>query len=178
MKRSYCTSLLLLVLGCNVGEEVERSAVAAPPPAVVLTAALESLGLDDRLELLDRELAAGEARGEVDNHAIARFFRAEAITDRLLESNLPYSWLTEGYGLESRIRQIQSLADRIVAQIRRGSSEEGIMADVAALRRQVADLRSAMRGGGGDAPPSLEELLAGVAADSVRAVEGGGGTGE
>lgn len=178
MKRVSGLGLVLLAVGCHRGEEVQRSAVAAPPPAVVLTSALEPLGLEERLALLDRELAEGEARDEIDDHAIARFFRAEAITDRLLESNVPYAWLAEGYDLESRLRQIQSLADRVVAQIRRGAAEEGIMADVAVLRRQVADLRRALGEGGGEAPPSLDALLAGVRADSIRAVVTEGATGE
>jgi len=178
MKRVGWSILVLLAVGCHRGEEVQRSAVAAPPPAVVLTSALESLGLEERLALLDRELAEGEARGEVDEHAIARFFRAEAITDRLLESNVPYPWLAEGYDLESRLRQIQSLADRVIAQIRRGATEEEILADVAGLRRQVAALRRAMGEGGGEAPPSLDALLAGVQADSIRAVVTEGATGE
>lgn len=178
MKRLSILGLVLLASGCHRGEEVERSAVAAPPPAAVLTSALEPLGLDERLALLDRELAAGEARGEIDDHAIARFFRAEAITDRLLESHIPYAWLAEGYGLESRLRQIQSLADRIVAQIRRGSAEEGIMADAGALRRQVADLRRSLEEQGRDAPPSLDALLANVRADSIRAVVNEGASGE
>lgn len=178
MKKMSWLGLILLAVGCHRGEEVERSAVAAPPPAAVLTSALESLGLDDRLALLDRELAAGEARGEIDDHAIARFFRAEAITDRLLESNIPYAWLAEGYDLESRLRQIQSLADRIVAQIRRGSAAEGILADVGVLRRQVADLRRGLDEPGRDAPTSLDALLANVSADSIRAVVNEGASGE
>jgi hypothetical protein len=171
-------SIFLLAAGCDRGEVFERSQVAAPPPAVVLTSALGSLSLVEKLTLLDRELAAGAARSELDDHAIARYFRAEAITDRLLESKMPYPWLAEGYDLEARIRQIQSLADRVVAQIRRGSSESGIEEDVVQLRRQIADLRLALEEPGSEAPPTLDLLLAGVRADSIRALVSEGASGE
>ncbi len=178
MSRLGLILILLLVVGCGRDAGVESAAVAAPPPAAVLTSALESLSLHEKLALLDQELAAGVALGEVGEDAIARFFRAEAITDRLLESKMPYSWLAEGYDPEARLRQIQSLADRVVAQIRRGSPESGILEDAAQLRRQVADLRSALSQPGGEAPPTLDALLASVRADSIRAVVSEGAAGE
>lgn len=168
--------LVILVAGCGRGEMSES--VAAPPPAAMLTAALGSLSLDQKLSLLDQELIAGLERGKIDDHAIARYFRAEAITDRLLESTRSTTWLAEGYDLEARLRQIQSLADRIVSQIRRGSPESGTLADVGLLRRQVADLRSALATSPGEAPPSLDALLASVRADSIRALVSEGATGE
>jgi hypothetical protein len=167
-----------LVAGCGRGDDVTVAAVGAPPPAVVLTSALGPLSLYEKLLLLDQELAAGAAGDEIDEAAIARYFRAEAITDRLLESRKPFSWLAEGYELEARIRQIQSLADRVVAQIRRGSPADGIREDVVVLRRQVAELRSSLSVQGGDAPPTLDALLAGVRADSIRALVSEGGVGE
>jgi hypothetical protein len=178
MKRLTLVLVFLLVAGCGRGEDVGVAAVAAPPPAVVLTSALGQLSLPEKLVLLDQELVAGTAKGEMDDHAIASLFRAEAITDRLMESRAPFPWLAEGYDLEARVRQIQSLADRVVAQIRRGSPDEGILADAVLLRRQVADLRSALSEHGGDAPPTLDALLATVRADSIRAVVSEGAVGE
>lgn len=178
MKRGYLILVCLGAVGCNRAADVEVAAVGAPPPAVVLTSALGPLSLHDKLYLLERELAAGAARGKVDDEAIARYFRAEAITDRLLASDAPYRWLAMGYDVEARIRQIQSLADRVVAQLRRGAPEAGIQEDVAELRRQVADLQGALAEPGGAAPPSLDALLASVRADSIRALVSEGAVGE
>jgi hypothetical protein len=178
MKRGYLILVCLGAVGCNRAADVEVAAVGAPPPAVVLTSALGPLSLHDKLYLLERELAAGAARGKVDDEAIARYFRAEAITDRLLASDAPYRWLALGYDVEARIRQIQSLADRVVAQLRRGAPEAGIQEDVAELRRQVADLQGALAEPGGAAPPSLDALLASVRADSIRALVSEGAVGE
>lgn len=170
--------VVLLVASCGQGGEFERSAVAPPPPAVVLTAALEPLSLDEKLALLEEELTASSAGDEIDDQAIARLFRAEAITDRLLESRLPFAWLAEGYDLEARIRQIQSLADRVIALVRRGADESEILEEVASLRRQVTELREALRHPGSEAPPTLDALLAQVSVDSIRAVVNEGAEGE
>jgi hypothetical protein len=178
MNRIYLVPVFLLAVGCGGNDIGGGTTVAAPPAAAVLTAALGSLSLQEKLKLLDWELAAGQDRGKVDDQAIARFFRAEAVTDRLLESTPSYSWLAEGYDLEARLRQIQSLADRVVAQIRRGSSESEVLADVASLRRQVADLQRSLTVPGVEAPPSLDLLLAAVRADSIRALVTEGATGE
>lgn len=153
---------------CGQGGEFERSVVAPPPPAVMLTSALESLSLDQKLELLEEELEVGASYGTMSDEAIGHLFRAEAITDRLLESRLPYKWLAEGYDLEARVRQIQSKADLMVALIRRGADESDILAEVSDLRRQVAALRAALREPGGDPPLPLEVLLRSVPADSLR----------
>lgn len=165
-------------VACGRSDEVEVAAIGAPPPAVVLTSALGPLTLHDKLFLLDQELAAGAARARVDDEAISRFYRAEAITDRLLVSDAPFRWLAEGYDVDAKIRRIQSLADRIVAQVRRGAPESGILEDVAALRRLVNELQGALSVPGGAAPPTLDALLASVRADSIRAVVGEGAVGE
>lgn len=178
MRGIRSVALVLLLASCGRSGEFERSAVAPPPPAVVLTASLGPLSLDEKLALLEEELAAGEEGDAFDDQAIARLFRAEAITDRLLESRLPFAWLSEGYDLEARIRQIQSLADRLVAMVMRGTDQEEFRAEMATLRRQVAELRLALRQPGGEAPPSLDELLASVMTDSIRAQVSEGETGE
>jgi hypothetical protein len=178
MKRRYLLLVCLGVTACARSDEVEVAAVGAPPPAVVLTSALGPLSMHEKLFLLEQELAAGTARGKVDDEAIARFYRAEAITDRLLASDVPFRWLAEGYDVDARIRRIQTLADRVVAQVRRGAADDGILEDVVELRSQVAELRVALGVPGGDAPPTLDALLAGVQADSVSAVVSEGAVGE
>lgn len=179
MSRKYLVLVCLCAVGCaRGGDEVKVAAVGAPPPAVVLTSALGPLSLNEKLILLEQELAAGAAQEKVNEEAIVRFFRAEAITDRLLASEEPFRWLAEGYDLEARIRQIQSLADRVVAQVRRGAADDGILEDVAVLLRQVKELRSSLSVPGGAAPPTLEALLSSVPADSIRAVVSEGAVGE
>ncbi|MGQ0560921.1 MAG: hypothetical protein ACT443_03495 [Gemmatimonadota bacterium] len=161
--------LIVLVIagaaGCRQNPEETAVSQPAPPPAAAL--ARQNLPLDRSLQELERELskAIGAGMGEA---AEAPLLRAEAITDRLLESEMPFEWLkTNAYSLDSYIRQIQALADRIVAQMRSGLDPVTIDAEVRALRHKVIAVRRALARGGGDAPPSLDSLLAGHPADSI-----------
>jgi hypothetical protein len=147
-----------VIAGCGgtdlIEDSPERGAQLAPmgPP--------RQMTLDENLALVEQELVwilehglAGEGR--------ERAYRAESLTDRLLESRPPFQWLSNGYYMEARLRQVQSMADRIVARLRRGEPDTQIMQDVRALHQQVTGLQAAVReGGGGDAPPPLDVLLA------------------
>jgi hypothetical protein len=94
-------------------------------------------------------------------------YRAEAITDRLLDSRLPFEWLTaERYSVDARLRQIQALADRVTAQLRTRAPRESALEDARALRGDVQRLQAELAEGGGAAPTPLEQLLS--AADTVR----------
>src|SRR5690606_13338887 len=102
-----------------------------------------------------------------DDYARTRIYRAEAITDRILETELPFAWLQASYSVEAWLRQLQAMADRIVAQIRRSESEERILGDVARLRESVMVLRTEISREGGPMPPPLDSLLAWYEVDSM-----------
>jgi hypothetical protein len=146
---------------CNRGGAADTaSAEATAPPAAAVTS-VAGMPLDSALVLLSNELDAAIAN-RLDNTGFERFQRAEALTDRLLETRYPFAWLkSESYSLESKLRQIQALADRILAEQRSGLDADSVLVDVRLAREEVAELRDALRRGGERAPPPLEKLLAG-----------------
>jgi hypothetical protein len=104
---------------------------------------------------LDTALAAG-----VDGAGIERLYRAEEISNRLLESHLPFAWLEdENYSVDARLRQIQSVADRVVARIRSSGRQEELTADVESLRAEIRTLRAGLARGGTAAPIPIERIL-------------------
>lgn len=148
----------LALLGCDPRGEPRMSA-PPPPPSAVIAPSQSSLSLPDKLRLLKRELDIA-LNTERHEEAAARLFRAEAITDALLESGPPFEWLDSDYAVEARLRQLQALADRVVAQLRRGVPNETLRVDVELLRQNTARLEAALRNGGGrTAPPPLDSLL-------------------
>lgn len=155
---------LLLVSGlcalpaaaCGRDPGDERLNRAEPPPAAAMLAPRqEGEDLDQQLARLRAELDAGMA-GDPE-----RLLQAEAITDGLMEARRPFDWLGTAYDLEARLRQLQAMADRVVAQLRRGATLDDVEEDVEAMRASADDLRTQMaRAGGGPAPPPLDSLLA------------------
>lgn len=158
-------SIVVLAAGCRRNPEEDPVSEPAPPPAAALAG--RGQGLDASLQLLEKELSAALGAG-LDDGGVNRILTAEAITDRLLEAELPFTWLTSSsYSVESHVRQIQALADRVVAEMRSGVDEPTVMRDATELRRKVISLRTALRQGGGNAPASLDSLLARYANDST-----------
>lgn len=161
MKRTFLVIFLSLGgAGCWASPEDAAVGAEAPPPAAALTEIGSTTPLDEGLALLEAELDS-VLRGELaDAERNARLLRAEAITDRLLETRLPFEWIdAANYSLAARLRQIQALGDRVIAQLRSGAPGDSLIADIANLRGDVAGLRAAIAEGGTRAPPSLEQLL-------------------
>jgi hypothetical protein len=157
--------LLTTLAGCRRNPEESAVSQPAPPPAAAL--ARRTITLDNSLQELEKELSTALGTG-LDGSGSGHILRAEAITDRLLEAQLPFTWLAAGpYHLESKVRQIQALADRVVAEMRGGTDRTTLTREVTALRKSVIDLRRAMASGGGRPPPSLDSLLARHPADST-----------
>ncbi|NIP77977.1 MAG: hypothetical protein GWM90_01745, partial [Gemmatimonadetes bacterium] len=77
---------------------------------------METETLADQLHELSGELSRATA-GEADG-----VLTAEAISDRLIHAERPVDWLASGYDVEARLRQLQAMADRVVARLRRGAS--------------------------------------------------------
>ena len=169
MRRILTIPLVLSLAGCG-GGEAERVPREAPPAAAVIAPGQEAALLTDQLADLEAELELALAGSP------ERLLPAEAITDRLLHARRPFDWLATGYDVEARLRQIQSLADRVVARLRRGAPLEEVDTDIQVLLASARDLREQLgRGGGGPAPPTLDSLLAqdplrDVSAPSLRGV--------
>jgi hypothetical protein len=142
--------------------------------AAVMADVRPGMPLDQMLQMLDEHLVAA-MEGRMEGDAVLYFRRAEAITDRLLEARQPFEWIPDAqYSLESRLRQVQSSADRIMAQLETGAPRDTMLIDLRALRTEVLHLRELVSRGGTAAPPPLERLLR--AADTMRrAVPTGGG---
>ncbi len=171
MKRTalgiYTLLPLAVAVACQPNPEEDRMSEPPPPPATLIAPIRENMSLTEKLDRLQAELDAALARGGIDAYARSRIYRAEAITDRILESEPPFAWLQASYGVEAWLRQLQSMADRIVAQIRRNEPEERIMEDVARLRESVMALRTELAKPGGPMPPPLDTLLATFEVDSM-----------
>lgn len=167
-------SVLILVLGlgaCRRNPEDNATSLPAPPPAAALAARGRSL--DASLLELEKELSSALGSG-MDDDGKGHIMLAEAITDRLLETRMPFLWLkATSYSLESYVRQIQALADRVVAEMRSGVDKGAVARDVTELRHRVISLRTALRAGGSKMPVSLDSLLAGTPADTVLPTDAG-----
>lgn len=150
-------AFLLPLVGC--WDKDDELSGPAPPPAALIAPVRESMSLDERLAVLQGELSAA-IDGELQDDAVTRVVRAEAITDRLLETDIPLKLIDEGYFVESRLRQIQASADRILAQMRRGERRSEVLAEVKSLHEDVVGLRAALRRSPGRVPPTpLDSLL-------------------
>ncbi|HEX6307227.1 MAG TPA: hypothetical protein VFZ69_03505 [Longimicrobiales bacterium] len=160
-------SIALLLFTCMLaGCGPSRPADDSPQATyAVLAQVRPGTPLEEMLEMLDRHLVNAMA-GEMEGDALTEFNRAEAITDRLLEARMPFEWIpAEQYSLESRLRQIQSSADRVMAQVRVRVPRTQMLQDLRLLRTDVARLRQIVAAGGTAAPTAVERLLAGDTAE-------------
>jgi hypothetical protein len=158
--------LSVCLLGCSRGNPEEVAVSAPPPPSAAVLAPGTGATLDARLAQLENELNSAIAHPNDDFSN--KLIRAEAITDRLLETKLPFAWIrTSSYGVEPMVRQIQALADRVLAEMRSGMPTDSVMPDVRMLQDRVKRLRAGLRTAGSAAPPSLDQLLAAYAADTL-----------
>ncbi len=153
---------LIAAAGCGRAADPGRVEEAGEP---LLPARLEDALL--RMEsMLDTARAAG-----LDAGGVERLYRVEEISDRLLETETPWAWLKdEDYSVEARLRQIQSIADRIIARVRGNGRREDLDTDVSALQDRVRELREALAPGGRDAPVPIERILATL--DSAKRQDG------
>jgi hypothetical protein len=156
----------LLPAACGRQPDDETAADLAPPAAAELVPMQDNVPLDEKLARMDEELVVA-LRNDLRDDGVMSLYRAEAISDRLLETPPPFTWMKTSYLTEARLRQIQSLADRVIAQMRRQVDPALLRADVHQLRHEIGTLRSQMAAGGSTRPPSLDSLLAGYAADTL-----------
>jgi len=154
--------LLPLAAACSPPAPDQTS---GQPNAVVLPDLRPGTPLEQMLLHLDQALVRAIA-GSMDGPATEHFLRAEAITDRLLEARQPFEWIAnDQYSVQARLRQIQSGADRVMAQYQTAAPRDSMLHDLRILRADVLRLRQAISRGGGRAPVPLDQLLA---ADSIR----------
>jgi hypothetical protein len=172
MRKRLLILAAAMLPACERGNSADP-ALSGPTPAAAMVRLNGGLALDEALALIESELDL-TLKGE--GNARARIERAEAVTDRLVETQLPFAWISSrSYGVEPMLRQIQVLADRIVAQQRNGKHPDAIRRDVIDLLELVRGLRAGLREGGGPHPPSLDSLLARYAADTLAKAGPGGG---
>ncbi len=157
----------LLASACRP-RNLEDSAGAAPepPPAAAIATAADTIPLTQQLQRLE-EVTRSALQDEGQDAMRVHILQAEALTDRLLEARLPYQWMANQYSVEARLRQLQALADRIVAEFRRDEARESIRQDLSLMLDRVTSLRQELRLAGRPAPPSIDSLLAGVPQDST-----------
>lgn len=155
MRRTHLLILVVVApLACDLSMDQSRVGRDAPPAAAVFTTARD-VSLLENLRRVEAEIDLA-LEGDA-----ARAFTAEAITDQLLHAPRDVDWLPTGYLVEARLRQIQAKADAIVAMLRRGAGLSAVQADLLDLRAAVRDLQQQLQlPGGGEAPPTLEQLLA------------------
>ncbi|MBX6362498.1 MAG: hypothetical protein IRZ00_01410 [Gemmatimonadetes bacterium] len=172
---SSIVAALVAVAGCRHSNPEDEPMSAAPPSAALLSPALDSLPLDAKLTRMQQLLDAALVTGPTTDAGRVNAFAAEVISDRLLEVPPPFAWLRSAYGTEARLRQIQSLADRIVAELRRAdTSEAELTADIRLLRKRVATLRAELAQGGTAAPWPLDSLLAQISTEHTAGGSEGG----
>jgi hypothetical protein len=149
----------LLITGCARQSDEEAMAMPTRMPAAMVAPVREAMPLEQMLErlLVDLDSAlAGNVQGEAESYLL----RAEATTDRLLEARMPFQTLGRGrYSLQSRLRQIQSQADRTVAVLFAGLPAEQVVAETRALREDVEQLRNELQHGGSAEPLPVNRLL-------------------
>lgn len=141
------------------------AAAPDPPPMEATVSVMDEvrtgMPLEEMLHILDEYLYRA-LEGRMEGDAVADFRRAEAISDRLLEARPPFEWIAaEQYSLSARLRQIQSRADRVLAQLVTGAPRDTMLADLRTLREEVVRLRETVARGGTRAPPSIHRLLQG-----------------
>ena len=160
--------LSVLLTGCaRPNPDDMTAAAAAPEPSAAFVRLSGAATLDNSLAQMQKELDSAIAN---QDQFTEKLIRAEAISDRLLETQQPFAWLrTSAYGVEPMVRQIQALADRVLAELRGGMSNQAVVPDVRLLQSKVTRLRAGLKAGGGAAPPTLDALLAAYAADTLAA---------
>jgi hypothetical protein len=150
--------MLLLAAACGMSPQEDPGMQAT---AAIMAEIQPGAPLDDVLAFMDEHLVRA-LEGRMDGEAVLDFRRAEAISDRLLETRMPFEWIADQqYSLEARLRQVQSLADRVLAMLETGQPRDSVLAEVELLRTQVVTIREIVARGGTRAPPHIHVLLGG-----------------
>jgi len=162
MKNFICLVCVASAVACGPRQPDDGSEQAA---VAIMAQVRPGEPLDSMLWRLDQHLV-NAMTGQLEDESLDELHRAEALTDRLLEARMPFEWITgDQYSVQSRLRQIQSLADRVIAEVETMAPRDQLLLDLRELRGEVVELREALSKGGTRAPPSIEQLLS---ADSSR----------
>jgi hypothetical protein len=150
--------LVVALAGC--GWQTEDAGLApARPPAAALAPMSPGTTLSELLEAIERDLTAA-IDGELQGDAEAALIRAEAMTDRMFEARVPFRWMqAQQYSVDSRLRQIQSSADRSIAALLSGMPRDSVLPGVRGLREEIAELRTTLEQGGGPLRVPVDVLI-------------------
>jgi hypothetical protein len=155
--RSNCVAGLLLA--CLAACRMPGTGESTVPPTTLPVEIGSGTPVGVTLVLLEAQLDSALAAG-LDGAGPVHLDRAEAISDRLLETRLPFAWISaESYSVEARLRQIQVRADRVEALRLGGARGEDVTAEIRQLREAVAVLRRELDADGTPAPPPVQQLL-------------------
>lgn len=159
------TVALLLVMFVAACTQSSASEGEGGTTIAVMDEIQAGMPLDSMLAMLERQLEIS-LEGRLEGSAVDEYRVAEAISDRLLEARMPFEWLAaEDYSIQSRLRQVQSMADRVLAQLQMSASRDTMLADLQGLHADVVSLRRSIAAGGRRAPPTIHALLNDSAAD-------------
>ena len=157
MRSAALVLIAVLLAACN--EVPWARQPEAPPVAALGEAFPPGSTLADGLAIINATLDSA-LRADFDDIGVQQLLRAEALSDRVLETEMPFGWLaSQNYSVEARVWQIQAQADRIVARLRAGARREDLVPEAQALQRDVNALRSAIAAGGQSPPPPVDRLL-------------------
>jgi hypothetical protein len=156
MKYAALAVSVTLLAACGPAPQEERPTQSA---TAVMLAVQPGMPLDSLLYILEQHLVSA-LEGRLEGDAANEFRRAEALSDRLLEARLPFEWIPDQqYSLGSRLRQIQSHADRVLAQLETGVQRDTVLDELRSLREEVVRVRQLVAQGGTRAPPHIDRLL-------------------
>jgi hypothetical protein len=157
MRIALLMTIASILSACS---DVPWAGQAESPAAAVRTDAFPpGARLADGLAIVEATLDSALAT-RLDEAGVPHLLRAEALSDRVLETEMPFAWLAaQNYSVEARVWQIQAQADRIVARLRAGARREDLLPEVEVLRGDVNSLRTALASGGEPQPPPVEYLL-------------------
>jgi len=142
-----------LAFACRWPGSTAETSAAAP-----VTEIGPGTGLDDALAMLYAQLDTAAAG--LDEAGTRSLGRVKAISDRLLETSLPFAWLSaESYSLEARLRQIQTRVDRMEALRQGGARRDDVVAGLLDLSATVGQLRNELAAGGTVSPVPVGVLL-------------------
>lgn len=152
--------IIAFVLGAAGCSDVPWAGGASATPLVEAQDGLSpGSTIRDALDMIGLVLDSAISR-QLDEEGVRQLRRAEFLTDRILEAEIPFDWLaTSDYSIEARIWQIQAQADRIVARLRASARRDELLPEIQTLRADIAALRDAIGAGGRPEPAPVERLL-------------------
>ncbi len=168
-------ALALMAAACLAAcrARTEEDSTPAVPVSVPIGLAGDTVPLTRRAVELRSQVDSALDQGSGLDAGLV--YRIATVSDEMAVSRLPFAWSRDRYDLGGRLREIQAMAARITAEVRRDLEPDSIRPDLTTLRAEIERLRTELAEGGGPAPPSLDSLLRGYAKEHTVSVPTGAG---